>query len=225
MAEKFVIEFGADQPPPADGRLDAAAFHRNSAPILAAVSRALADQSGHAVEIGSGTGQHVVAFAEALPRLTWWPSDPNPKHRLSIEAWRRDSGLANLMAPVELDASREVWPLGQPGFPPDRGLAGIVCINVLHIAPWAVAEGVLAAAAQYLQSDGRLILYGPYRVGGVHTAPSNAAFDASLRAKNPQWGVRDTDDIAALAAENGLRLVETVAMPANNLVLVLARTI
>jgi SAM-dependent methyltransferase len=223
MASKFVIEFGADQPPPPDGRLDASAFHRNSAPIRATVSRILGGLAGHAVEIGSGTGQHVTAFAGALPQLTWWPSDPNPKHRRSIEAWRQHCGLPNLMAPVELDASQADWPLGGPGFPRNQGLAGIVCINVLHIAPWAVAEGVLAAAARYLQPDGRLILYGPYSAGGVHTAPSNAAFDASLRAQDPQWGVRDIDDIARLAAANGLGIVETVAMPANNLVLVLAR--
>jgi len=220
---KFVVEFGVDRPAPADGRLDAPAFRPNSAPILAVVTRALGMQQGHALEVGSGTGQHVVAFARALPRLTWWPSDPSAKHRSSIEAWRRDAGLANLMAPVALDASSADWPMGQPGFPPNHPLAAIVCINVLHIAPWPVAEGLLAGAARHLQSDGRLILYGPYRVGGVHTAPSNAAFDAALRAEDPRWGVRDTDEIAALAAANRLRIAETVEMPANNLALVLAR--
>jgi SAM-dependent methyltransferase len=220
---KFVVEFGVDRPAPADGRLDAPAFRRNSAPILAVVTRVLGMQQGHALEVGSGTGQHVVAFARALPRLTWWPSDPSAKHRSSIETWRRDAGLANLMVPVALDASSADWPLGQPGFPPNHPLAAIVCINVLHIAPWPVAEGLLAGAARHLQSDGRLILYGPYRVGGVHTAPSNAAFDAALRAEDPRWGVRDTDEIAALAAANRLRIAETVEMPANNLVLVLAR--
>ena len=223
MPPKFVVEFGVDRPAPADGRLDAPAFRRNSAPILAVVTRVLGMQQGHALEVGSGTGQHVVAFARALPRLTWWPSDPSAKHRSSIEAWRRDAGLANLMAPVALDASSADWPMGQPGFPPNHPLAAIVCINVLHIAPWPVAEGLLAGAARHLQSDGRLILYGPYRVGGVHTAPSNAAFDAALRAEDPRWGVRDTDEIAALAAANRLRIAETVEMPANNLALVLAR--
>jgi SAM-dependent methyltransferase len=221
---KFVVEFGVDQPARADGRLDAPAFRRNSAPILAVVTRVLGMQQGHALEVGSGTGQHVVAFARALPQLTWWPSDPSAKHRSSIEAWRRDAGLANLMAPVALDASSPDWPIGQPGFPPNQPLAAIVCINVLHIAPWSVAEGLLAGAARHLQSAGRLILYGPYRAGGVHTAPSNAAFDAALRVQDPQWGVRDTDEIAALATANRLRIAETVEMPANNLVLVLARS-
>jgi hypothetical protein len=163
-----------------------------------------------------------VSFAHALPDLVWWPSDLSPAHRRSIEAWRRDSGLGNVMAPVDLDASRPDWPLGKPGFPPAAGISGIVCINVLHIAPWGAAEGLLAAAARYLLPDGRLILYGPYRVGGAHTAPSNAAFDASLRAQDPRWGVRDTDDIAAVAAKNGLKIVEMIPMPANNLTLVLA---
>jgi len=221
---KYVVEFGVDQAPHPDGRLDAPAFRRNSAPILAVVTRVLGMSQGHALEVGSGTGQHVVAFARALPRLTWWPSDPSAKHRESIEAWRRDAGLTNLMAPVALDASSADWSLGQPGFPPNHPLAAIVCINVLHIAPWSVAEGLLAGATRHLQSDGQLVLYGPYRVGGAHTAPSNAAFDAALRAQNPQWGVRDKGEIAALAAANRLRIAETVEMPANNLVLVLARS-
>jgi hypothetical protein len=144
-------------------------------------------------------------------------------HCRSIEAWRRDASLANLMAPLALDTAQSDWPLGQPGFPPDHDIAGIICINVLHIAPWSAAEGLMAAAARYLAPTGRLILYGPYSVGGVHTAPSNVTFDASLREANPQWGVRDTDAIAALAATHGLTITETVAMPANNLALIVSR--
>ena len=223
MAPKFTVAFGVDVPAQSDGRLDAPAFRRNSGPILQVMSRALKGLAGHAVEVGSGTGQHVATFARAFPHLTWWPSDPQPAHRRSIEAWRKESGLSNLMAPVELDASRSDWPLGQPGFPPQQELAAIVSINVLHIAPWSVAEGLMAAAGRYLARDGRLILYGPYRVNDAHTAPSNAAFDEALRAQDPQWGVRDTGDIAALARANGLDVVETVAMPANNLTLVLSR--
>ena len=223
MAPKFVVEYGKDTPPPLDdGRLDAPTFHRNCAPILAVLARVLGAHAGHAVEVGSGTGQHVMAFARALPGLTWWPTDPKPAHRRSIEAWRRADGVANVMAPVDLDASRPDWPLGKPGFAPDHGISAVVCINVLHIAPWAVAEGLVAAAARYLRPDGHLILYGPYAVGGAHTAPSNAAFDASLRAQDPQWGVRDTDAIAALATAHGLKIAETVEMPANNLTLVLS---
>jgi len=224
MAARFVVDFGNEpQLPLDDGRLDARAFHRNCEPILGVVSRLFGARAGHILDIGSGTGQHVVAFARALPRLTWWPSDPSPAHRRSIDAWRRHAGLDNVMPAMDLDASRRDWPLGQPGYPPDREIAGIVCINVLHIAPWAVAEGLLAAAGRYLQPAGLLVLYGPYAVGGAHTAPSNAAFDAALRAQDPQWGVRDVDDVAALAAANGLTLIEKVAMPANNFTLVLGR--
>jgi hypothetical protein len=126
------------------------------------------------------------------------------------------------MAPSELDTSCADWPLGRPGYPPECGLAAIVCINVLHIAPWTVAEGLVNAAARHLQRDGLLILYGCFSVGGAHTAPSNAAFDAALRGHDPQWGVRDVDDIAALAQANGLKFAETVEMPANNLTLILS---
>jgi SAM-dependent methyltransferase len=224
MVAKFVEEYGRDTPPAVDdGRLDAPAFHRNSGPILDVLIRFFSGQTGHVLEIGSGTGQHIVTFARALPALTWWPSDPKPVHRRSIEAWRRHGGLVNVKPPVELDAASRDWPLGQPGYPPARDLAGIVCINVLHIAPWDVAEGLMAAAGRHLRPQGCLVLYGPYAVGGAHTAPSNAAFDASLRAQDPQWGVRDVDDIAALAAAHGLRLTETVQMPANNLSLVVSR--
>jgi hypothetical protein len=224
MASRFVVEYGRDTPPAADdGRLDAPAFHRNRAPILAVLTSLFGARARHVLEVGSGTGQHIVSFAGALPALTWWPSDPKAAHRRSIEAWRRHAGCANVMTPVELDASQVAWPLGQPGFPPDGDLAGILCLNVLHIAPWSVAEGLMGAAARHLAADGRLILYGPYSVGGVHTAPSNVEFDASLRARDPRWGVRDTDAIAALAAGHGLAIVETIAMPANNLVLVASR--
>jgi hypothetical protein len=225
MVAEFVEEYGRNAPAPEDGRLDAPTFHRNSAPILDVLIRSFSGWTGHVLEIGSGTGQHVVTFARALPGLTWWPSDLRPAHRRSIEAWRRHSGLVNVMPPVELDAASHHWPLGQPGYPPARDLAAIVCINVLHIAPWAVAEGLMAAAGRHLRVDGYLVLYGPYSVGGSHTAESNAAFDASLRAQDPQWGVRDTNDVAMLAAANGLKLAEAVQMPANNLSLVVSRSL
>ncbi len=206
---------------PTDARLDAPTFHRNFEPVRAVLERFLKERSGHALEIGSGTGQHVVGFAKAFPALTWWPSDPNPDHRRSIAAWRDHIGVPNVMAPLALDASRGALPSGE-GAPPGA-LAAVVSMNVIHISPWAVCEGIARIAGRHLEPGGFLFLYGPFRRGGVHTAPSNAAFDASLRNANPEWGVRDLESVQALAAENGLRLHEVVEMPANNLTLVFRR--
>ena len=209
-------QMAADRP-----HLRSPAFERNARPILAVLRRVLADRTGDVLEIGSGPGQHIVAFAAALPGLTWWPSDPDPAHLASIAAWRADGGLANLRPPVALDAAAARWPLGGPGQPPRRGLAALVAVNVLHIAPWAVAEGLFAMAGEALAADGRMVLYGPYARDGAHTGPGNAAFDAALRSRDPGWGVRDTADIAVLAGATGLELAEIVAMPADNLCLVL----
>lgn len=213
---------GLDQSAPASRRLDSPAFARNGRPILEVLRHVLGDRAGDVLEIGSGPGQHIAAFAAAMPKLTWWPSDPDPVHLASIGAWREGCGCKNLMPPMALDATALDWPLGGPDRPPVAGLAAMLCINVVHIAPWAVAEGVMRAADRLLAPNGRLILYGPYRRDGAHTAPSNAAFDAALKARDPAWGVRDTADIAALARANGMRVTETIEMPSNNLCLVLA---
>jgi SAM-dependent methyltransferase len=205
-------------------RLDSPAFARNVQPILAVLHRVLADRTGHVLEIGSGPGQHIAAFAAAMPGLTWWPSDPGPRHLESIDGWREDCGCANLMRPVPLDATAADWPLGRPGFPPNGDFAAMLCINVVHIAPWAVAEGVLRAAGRLLAPGGRMILYGPYSRDGRHTAPSNAAFDTALRAQDPAWGVRDMADIATLARSKGMEIAETIEMPSNNFCLVLQRS-
>ena len=217
----FVVEFGrAGVTSAADGRLDAPAFHRNHEAIWSALAPDLAAIEGDVLEIGSGTGQHAVTFAQRAPHLTWWPSDPSARHRDSIEAWRRAAALPNLRPAAAIDVAQPDWTWDGAAA---GGLAAIFCANVIHIAPWAVAEGLFAGAARHLRADGRLYLYGPFMAGGVHTAPSNAAFDASLRAQNPQWGVRDIDDLRALARRNGLALTQTHPMPANNLVLVFAR--
>lgn len=222
MAE-FVVEFGkVGRPPEADGRLDAPAYHRNHAAIWAAIAPFLEGRTGDALELGSGTGQHVVTFAQATPSIIWWPSDPNDKHLHSIEAWRRHAQLANVRPPMRIDISASDWRAGQREDLPQAFLA-IVCINVLHIAPWRVAEGLLRCAARALQPDGRLFVYGPFMRDGEHTAPSNAAFDASLRQENAEWGVRDIADLAALAAGVGMKLAATVDMPSNNMVLVFER--
>jgi SAM-dependent methyltransferase len=224
MAE-FVVEFGKDgQPVEADGRLDAAAFHRNHAPIWAVLEKFLAGKSGDVVEAGSGTGQHVVHFATHTPRITWWPSDLNERHLTSIEAWRAHSGLPNIRPPLRIDLTDPAWcPQMHDGSGPAELLA-VFCANVIHIAPWRVAEGLFAGAARYLRSDGRLLLYGPFKRDGRHTALSNAVFDTSLREQDPEWGVRDIADLEKLAASVGLAFCEATEMPANNMILAFARS-
>ena len=224
MAE-FVVEFGKDgRPVESDGRLDAAAFHRNHEPIWAVLEKFLAEKSGDVVEVGSGTGQHVVHFAKHTPGIVWWPSDLNENHLRSIEAWRAHSALANIRPPLRIDLTDPAWcPAMQDGSGPDKLLA-VFCANVIHIAPWRVAEGLLAGAGRYLRSDGRLFLYGPFKREGKHTAMSNAVFDTSLRQQDAEWGVRDIADVETLAAGAGLALVETLPMPANNMILVFGRS-
>lgn len=218
---EFVVEFDR-RIDAADERLDAPAYHRNFAPMLAVLQRVLHDRSGHVLEIGSGTGQHVVGFAKALPTLTWWPTDPNPNHLKSIEEWRRHSGIANVAPPFALDVVDPEARLDGEGKPP-AALAAIISMNVIHIAPWSVCEGIMSIANLYLVNGGLLALYGPFKRGGGHTAPTNAAFDESLRRENPQWGVRDLEAVEVLAIACGLHLSEVVEMPANNLTLVFGR--
>src|SRR6185437_1519866 len=220
MAE-FVVEFGKDgQPVEADGRLDAAAFHRNHQAIWAVLQRFLAGKTGDVVEAGSGTGQHVVHFARQAPDVTWWPSDLNERHLASIEAWRAHSGLQNIRPPLRIDLSDAAWCTAMRDGSGPQDLLAVFCANVIHIAPWRVAEGLFAGAGHYLRSDGLLFLYGPFKREGKHTAMSNAVFDTSLREQDAEWGVRDIADLEKLAATAGLVLIETVPMPANNMILV-----
>jgi SAM-dependent methyltransferase len=223
MAE-YVVEFGRDgRPVEPDGRLDAAAFHRNHQAISGLLQQFLAGKSGDVVEAGSGTGQHVVDFARRLPEVTWWPSDLNEQHLKSIAAWRAHAGLPNVRPPLRIDLSDPAWcPQMHDGSGPGELLA-VFCANVIHIAPWRVAEGLFAGAGRYLRADGRLFLYGPFKRGGKHTALSNAVFDSSLRDGNAEWGVRDVEAVEKLAASAGLRLGEIAEMPANNLILVFER--
>jgi hypothetical protein len=220
----YVVEFGKDgrrvEP---DGRLDAPAFHRNHQAIRAVLLRFLADKSGDVVEAGSGTGQHVVDFARQMPSITWWPSDYNEQHLKSIAAWRAHADLPNIHPPLRIDLSDPAWcPEMHDGSGP-KNLLAVFCANVIHIAPWRVAEGLFAGAGRYLPAGGRLFLYGPFKRGGKHTAISNAVFDTSLREGNPEWGVRDIEALEKLAGNAGLALVEIAEMPANNLILVFDR--
>ena len=222
MAE-YVVEFGKDgSPVEADGRLDAEAFHRNHQPIWAVLQRYLDGKSGDVLETGSGTGQHAVHFAAHSPGIVWWPSDLNERHLQSIAAWRAFSGLPNIKPPLKLDLADPDWSEATRtgGGPPS--LLAIFCANVIHIAPWRVAEGLFAGAGRVLQEGGYLFLYGPFKRNGKHTALSNAVFDASLRENNPDWGVRDIADLEKLASSCGLALCEVVEMPANNLIVVFA---
>ncbi|KRR20618.1 SAM-dependent methyltransferase [Bradyrhizobium lablabi] len=224
MAE-FVVEFGKDgRPVEPDGRLDAAAFHRNHAPIWAVLEQFLAGKSGDVLEAGSGTGQHVVHFATHTPDIIWWPSDLNERHIASIEAWRAHAALPNIRPPLRVDLSDPAWcPQMHDGSGPGELLA-VFCANVIHIAPWRVAEGLFAGAGRYLRSDGRLFLYGPFKRDGKHTAMSNAVFDTSLREQDAEWGVRDIGDLEKLAAGAGVALIEAVQMPANNMILAFQRS-
>jgi len=224
MAE-YVVEFGKDgRPVSPDGRLDAPAFHRNHQAIWAVLQQFLAGKSGDVIEAGSGTGQHVVDFARRSPEITWWPSDLNEQHLKSISAWRAHAGLPNIRPPLRIDRADPAWcPDMHDGSGPEKLLA-VFCANVIHIAPWRVAEGLFAGAARYLRADGRLFLYGPFKRGGKHTAVSNAVFDTSLRDQNPEWGVRDIWDLEKLAMTVGLALIEIADMPANNLTLVFERS-
>jgi hypothetical protein len=207
-----------------DARSYAPATQRNREPILAVLLRVLPDQ-GTVLEISSGTGEHGVFFAPRLAPRQWLPSDPNPLARASIQAWRAAEPADNLHPPLALDASDARWPLeagAAANLPPSLNLEqypvrAIVNINMIHIAPWTACLGLMAGAGRILPSGGVLYLYGPFKRQGNHTAPSNAAFDASLQAQNPAWGVRDLEAVVAVAEAEGLALAEIVAMPANNL--------
>ena len=164
------------------------------------------------LEVASGSGEHVVHFAQACPDLIFQPSDPDPQHRASVDAWSAAVGLANVRPALALDVTAEVWPV--------EAADVIVCINMIHIAPWAATRALLRGASSILPAAGPLCLYGPFRVGGKHTSASNLAFDAQLKAVNPEWGVRDLDEVSSEARDVGLEFVRTLDMPANNLIVV-----
>ena len=207
--QPFVLE-------PGDGDRRRVAPHvARNADAITDVLRGTLPDAGRVLEIASGSGEHALHFARAFPGLTFQPSDPDPVALASIEAWRRTEGPANLLSPIQLDASAPDWPAVQAD--------AILCINMVHISPWAATEGLMAGAGRLLAPGWPLYLYGPYRQRDVETAPSNEAFDASLRRSNPQWGVRDLEDVVAEADRHGLRLDAVVPMPANNLSVIFRR--
>lgn len=202
--------------PDSDPRLDYPATQRNREPILA-VLRELLGHGDRVLEIGSGSGQHAAYFTTHLPSLHWQPSDVEDTTFASIRAWSEDRG--NVASPRVIDVARpfEAWGVEREAFD------AVFCANVIHIAPWEVCLGLLAGAAELLGAQGRLIFYGPFQREGRHTAPSNEAFDASLRTRDPRWGVRDLDVVTGEAARHGLLRDRVVEMPSNNLTAVFRR--
>lgn len=204
-----------ETPEPDNVRRSAPAAQRNREPIADVLADWL-PPSGRVLEIASGTGEHARFFAERFPSLEWQPSDMDPDALASIAAWRAEADLPNLHSPIAIDASAADWPI-------DRADA-VLSINMVHISPWQAALGLLDGAARILPPDGRLILYGPWLVEDVPAAPSNLAFDADLRRRDPSWGLRRVGDFVAAATKRGLGLAETRAMPANNMMLLLRRS-
>lgn len=200
--------------PATDARLFFPATARNREPILEVLTRVL-PHLGTVVEIGSGSGEHVAYFARRLPSLRFQPTDPLEAHRASIDAWVESEALTNVAPALVLDAEAEPWPLTHAD--------AVFTANVIHIAPWSVCLAILAGAGAILPPGAPLIFYGPFRRDGAHTAESNAAFDESLRSRDPRWGVRDLEDVTAEAAARGFELEETVPMPANNFTVIYRR--
>ena len=212
---------------PLDARQYAPATDRNREPILEILLEVL-PPTGTVLEISSGTGEHAVFFAPRLQPRKWIPSDLNPEARSSIAAWRQSNPADNLYPPIALNASDPVWAVEQESLPDtlqqldlqEYPIEAIVNINMIHIAPWSACLGLMAGAGRILPLDGILYLYGPYKQNGKHTAPSNEAFDQSLRSRNSDWGVRDLEAVIAAAQAQNLSLVSVYPMPANNLSIV-----
>ena len=192
----------------------APAAERNRQPILDVLRRVL-PPAGLVLEVASGTGQHTIFFSEHLPALQWQPTDASSEALQSIGAWVDEAARKNLLAPLELDVRSPQWPVTKAD--------ALLCINMIHISPWESTEALFQGASQLLAGGSPLVTYGPYRLHGEHTAPSNAAFDQSLRSRNARWGVRDIDELRELGGQTGFVLEERVSMPANNMILVWTR--
>jgi len=202
--------------PVPEGARAAPSTARNRQPILDVLAPRF-PPTARVLEVASGAGEHAMFVARALPGVTWQPTDRDDEALTSIAAWRAASGLPNIVAPLRLDAADLAsWPAGP--------FDAVVCINMIHISPWAATEGLMAGAARVLASGGRLILYGPYLEADVETASGNLAFDESLKSRDPAWGIRDLADVTALAAAHGLAFAERIAMPANNLTVLFEKT-
>jgi len=198
-----------------DHRRSAPHVARNAGPI-AEVLREVLPERGLILEVASGSGEHALHFAREFPKLLWQPSEPEPAALRSIEAWRAEAGLFNLLPAVALDVRAADWPVAEADV--------ILAINMIHISPWSATLGLLRGAARLLVPGAPLYLYGAYRQEGVETAPSNEAFDGSLRERDPEWGLRELEAVVAEAEERGFVLDKVIAMPANNLSVILRKS-
>ena len=198
----------------ADARRFAPAFARNKAAITEVLARHL-PASGLVLEIASGSGEHALHFAAQFPELRFQPTDPDAAALASIAAWREEAQLANLLSPLMLDVMADTWPVQRAD--------AVVCINMIHIAPWEATAALMRGAAHILSPNGMLFLYGPFKQDGEHTAPSNAEFDASLRAQDARWGVRNLEAVACAASAAGFAAPVIKSMPANNLSVIFRR--
>lgn len=199
---------------PEDPRRVAPAVARNRDPLLAVLRRVLPAR-GTVLEVASGSGEHAVYVAPRLPGIVWQPTDPDPEALRSIAAWTAEARVDSVLPPIALDAAMDPWPVTRAD--------ALVCINMVHIAPWSACEGLFRGAGRILPAGAPVVLYGPFVRDGAHTAPSNADFDRGLRARDPRWGVRDLADVTRVAESTGFCLDEIVAMPANNLTVVYRR--
>ncbi len=197
-----------------DARMYSPSAERNRDPILGVLRQHL-DGVRSVLEIASGSGEHVVHFAQALPAVTFQPTDPDGPSRASIDAWVAKSGLTNVRPALALDVTAQFWPVADADT--------VICVNMIHISPWAATLGLMRGTARVLPAGGALFLYGPYRRGGAHTADSNAAFDEDLRRRNPAWGIRDLEAVADAAKAEGFGVPVIEPMPANNLSLIFRR--
>jgi hypothetical protein len=197
-----------------DERLYAPATERNRKAILS-VLKSILPMQGKVLEIASGTGEHITFWAPYFPNITWQPSDPDPMHLASIEGWIAQLPAANILPPIQIDVTNQTWSIDS--------VEVILCVNMIHIAPWEACLGILQGAQSLLSKGGLLYLYGPFKQQGKHTAPSNEAFDLSLRAQDPSWGVRDLEAVIDSAQKHDLHAQQVIPMPANNLSVVFCK--